>query len=125
LKAARAGRMMMWTLGNGATTPDAGDFLSMAYGPEAGAGNLSFFDLAAYNTLFDQQSGLPDGPQRQALMQQAAALLVAYMPYKTHAHRLATDLAASELVGYWRHPFKDENWQFLDLRTPSSTAATR
>ena len=125
LKAARAGRVMMWTLGNGATTPDAGDFLAMAYGPEAGSGNFSFFDLPVYNTLFDQQSALPDGPQRQALMQQAAALLVAYMPYKAHAHRLATDVAASELVGYWRHPFKEENWQFLDLRAPNTTAATR
>jgi ABC-type transport system substrate-binding protein len=125
LKAARAGRVMMWTLGNGATTPDAGDFLSMAYGPEGGAGNLSFFDLPAYNGLFDQQSALPDGPQRQSLMRQAAALLVAYMPYKAHAHRLATDLAAAELVGYWRHPFMAEMWQFLDLRSPGSTAATR
>ncbi|MFM8900956.1 MAG: ABC transporter substrate-binding protein [Burkholderiales bacterium] len=127
LKAARAGRLMMWTLGNGATTPDAGSFLSLAYGPQGGAGNLSFFDLPAYNSLFEQQSALPDGPQRQALMQQAATLLVAHMPYKVHAHRLATDIAAAELVGYWRHPFMSETWQFLDLRAAakSTTAATR
>jgi ABC-type transport system substrate-binding protein len=125
LKAARAGRLMMWGLANGANTPDAGDFLSMAYGPEAGAGNLSFFDWPAYNALFEQQSALPDGPQRLALMQQAATLLVAYMPYKTHAHRLATDVASPELVGYWRHPFMAETWHFLDLRAPGTTAATR
>ena len=125
LKTARAGRVMMWTLGNGATTPDAGDFLALAYGPEAGSGNLSFFDWPAYNALFDQQSQLPDGPQRQALMQKAATLLVAYMPYKAHAHRLATDLAAPELVGYWRHPFMAENWQFLDLRAPTPGVANQ
>jgi ABC-type transport system substrate-binding protein len=125
LKAARAGRVMMWTLGNGASTPDAGSFLSLAYGPQGGASNFSFFDLPAYNSLFEQQSQLADGPQRQAVMQQAAALLVAHMPYKVHAHRLATDIAAPELVGYWRHPFMGENWQYLDLRTPKATAVTR
>ncbi len=123
LKSARAGRLMMWVLGNAATTPDAEDFLAMAYGPQAGAANLAFFQLPAFDALFDQQTRLGDGPQRMAAMREAARLLVAYMPYKVHAHRMATDIAAPEVVGYLRHPFMQENWMFLDLEKSGPPAA--
>jgi ABC-type transport system substrate-binding protein len=125
LKSARAGRLMMWALGNTATTPDAEDFLAMAYGPQAGSANLAFFQLPAFDALFDSQTRLGDGPERLAAMRDAAKLLVAYMPYKVHAHRMATDIAAPELVGYLRHPFMAEIWMFLDLRDAGATAATK
>jgi ABC-type transport system substrate-binding protein len=127
LKTARAGRLMMWAVGNGAESPDADAFLAMAHGPQAGQSNFAFFSWKAFDELYDAQSQMADGPQRLATMQDAAKLLVAYMPYKVHAHRLVTDMAAAPLRGYLRHPFRLDYWQYLDLLpdNPGSTAATR
>jgi ABC-type transport system substrate-binding protein len=66
LKAARAGKLMMWGLGWAASVPDAEDFLSLAYGPNKGQSNLPRFDLPAYNRLFERLKTLPDGPERSA-----------------------------------------------------------
>ena len=38
-------------------------------------------------------------------------LLVAYMPYKVHVHRIWTDLAQPWVVGYHRNVFLREFWQ--------------
>lgn len=115
LKAARAGQVMMWGLGQSATSPDADGFLALGYGPQKGEGNLAFFDLPAFNTLYDAQTVLGDTPERLALMQDASKLLVAYMPMKVHAHRIATDLTFPWVIGYQRHPFMREFWRYIDI----------
>ncbi len=115
LKAARAGKIMMWGLGQSATSPDADGFLALGYGPQKGEGNLAFFDLPAFNTLYNAQTVLGDTPERLALMQDASKLLVAYMPMKVHAHRIATDLMFPWVIGYQRHPFMREFWRYIDI----------
>ncbi len=40
------------------------------------------FDNAEFNALYQQQVSMPDGPERLAVMQQAAKIMVAYMPIK-------------------------------------------
>jgi ABC-type transport system substrate-binding protein len=115
LKAARAGKIMMWGLGQSATSPDADGFLALGYGPQKGEGNLAFFDLPAFNKLYDAQTLLGDTPERLALMQEASKLLVAYMPMKVHAHRIATDLMFPWVIGYQRHPFMREFWRYIDI----------
>ena len=122
LKAARAGKIMMWGLGQSASSPDADGFLALAYGPQKGEGNLAFFDLPAFNTLYDQQTVLGDTPERLALMQEASKLLVAYMPMKVHAHRIATDLTFPWVIGYQRHPFMREFWRYLDIDAARAAA---
>lgn len=122
LKAARAGKIMMWGLGMSATSPDADGFLAMAYGPQKGEGNLAFFDLPAFNQLYDEQTVLGDTPERLALMQQASKLLVAYMPMKVHAHRIGTDLLFPWVIGYQRHPFMREFWRYIDIDAERAAA---
>jgi ABC-type transport system substrate-binding protein len=122
LKAARAGKVMMWGLGQSAGSPDADGFLALAYGPQKGEGNLAFFDLPAFNKLYDAQTGLGDTPERLALMQEASKLLVAYMPMKVHAHRIATDLTFPWVIGYQRHPFMREFWRYLDIDAERAAA---
>ena len=124
LKAARAGKVMMWGLGQSASSPDADGFLALAYGPQKGEGNLAFFDLPAFNKLYDQQTLLGDTPERLALMQEASKLLVAYMPMKVHAHRIATDLMFPWVIGYQRHPFMREFWRYIDI-DPERAAARK
>ena len=115
LKASRAGKLMMWGVAWGAETPDGDTFLAMGYGPNKGAANHARFDLPAYNALYIKQNRLPDGPQRQQVMEEANKLLIAYMPYKVSSHRIATDLMQPWVIGYRRNAFVREFWKFIDI----------
>jgi ABC-type transport system substrate-binding protein len=118
LKAARAGKHMMWNLGSTAGSPDADGFLSLGYGPQKGESNLAFFDLPAFNQLYEAQTHLGDTPERLRTMQEASKLLVAYMPVKVHGHRMANDLAFPWVHGYKRHPFRRDYWRYIEIDTP-------
>ena len=115
LKASRNGKLMMWGVGWLASTPDGDTFLALGYGPNKGQANHARFDLAQFNELYIRQNKMPDGPQRQAVMQEAAKLMVAYVPYKISAHRIATDLMHPWVIGYKRNPFIREFWRFIDI----------
>ena len=115
LKAARAGKLMMWGLGFSATAPDGSGALNLAYGPTKGEGNLSFFESADYDKLYDQSQLMPDGPERLAIMQQLVKIMVAYMPYKFNTHRIRTDLMQPWLLGYRRHPVTHSFWKYVDI----------
>src|SRR5512139_1502482 len=103
LKASRAGRLMMWGVAWSAANPDGSYFLDLMYGPNKGQANHARFDLPAFNALFERQRVLPDGPEREAVFAQAKRLLVAYMPYKVHVHRIWTDLSQPWVSGYHRN----------------------
>jgi len=115
LKKSRAGSLMMWGYGWTASSPDGGFFLSIAYGPNASEANDPRFSLARFDRLFEQQRAMPDGPPRDAVMREAKDLLVAYMPYKVHAHAVTVDLVQPWTHGYWRHPFSRDIWRFVDI----------
>ena len=115
LKLARAGRMMMWQVGQSANSPDGGELLDMAYGPNRGFGNFSRFDLPEFNALHEKQNALPDGPARSEIMREQVRLLVAYAPIKVRLHQVANGLAQPWLAGYLRHPFLRGWWKFLDV----------
>ena len=117
LKASRNGKLMMWGLGWSAGDPDGQTFLQLANGPAKGGANHSRFDLPEFNRLFQVQQALPDGPERLKVMQDAAKLMVAYMPYKINIHRINTDLTQPWLEGYRRHPLSRGTWKFVDIDT--------
>jgi len=117
LKSSRAGKLMMWGLSWSATVPDASDLLGLMYGPNKGQSNHARFDLPAYNTLFERQSVLADGPERDALIHDAKKLGVAYMPYKISAHRIVNDVLQPWVIGYRRHPYLRGSWQYVDVDT--------
>jgi ABC-type transport system substrate-binding protein len=115
LKASRAGQLMMWGVGWSAGAPDGDTFLALGYGPNKGQANHARFDLPAFNALYEKQRGLPDTPERMALMTEAKKLMIAYMPYKIHAHRIWTDLAHPWVKGYHRNIFVREFWKYVDV----------
>ena len=115
LKRDRSGALMMWGYAWSAGSPDGGFFLSIAYGPNGDEANDSHFALPAFDRLFERQNRLPDGPERDAVMRQAKNLMVAYMPYKIHAHRVMADLMQPQMRHFWRHPFMRDFWHFLDV----------
>jgi ABC-type transport system substrate-binding protein len=115
LKRSRAGTLMMWGYSWTATSPDGGFFLAIAYGPNASEANDPRFDLPAFDRVFERQLVLSDGPEREAEMRRAKDLLVAYLPFKVHAHRIAMDLVQPGTKHYWRHPFMRDIWRFVDV----------
>ncbi|KPF51261.1 bicyclomycin resistance protein [beta proteobacterium AAP121] len=114
LKSSRAGKLMMWGVG-WSGGPDSDTFLALGYGPNKGQANHARFDLPAFNKLYEQQRGMPDGPERFAVMADAARLMVAYMPYKVHVHRIFTDIAQPWVVGYHRNIFVRDFWKYIDV----------
>jgi ABC-type transport system substrate-binding protein len=115
LKASRAGKLMMWGVGWSAGQPDADTFLALGYGPNKGQANHARFDLKAFNELYERQRMLPDGPERQALLDQAKKIMIAYMPYKVHVHRITTDLWHPWVLGFDRNIFVRDFWKYLDV----------
>ena len=114
LKASRAGKLMMWGVA-WSGGPDGEQFLRLGQSTGKGQSNHARFDLPEYDRLFDLQRGLPNGPERQEVMNEMKKLTVAYMPYKAHVHRIWTDLAQPWVVGYHRNVFLREWWRYLDI----------
>jgi ABC-type transport system substrate-binding protein len=115
LKAARAGQLMIWSLGYSASSPDAQDGMGIFYGPDAGSNNLSRFKNAEFDDLYRRMSSLPDGPERLALLRQAQRIITAYAPAKFNTHRIVTDLTQPWLIGYRRPPFSNQFWEYVDI----------
>ena len=115
LKRSRAGTLMMWGYAWSAGSPDGGFFLAIAYGPNAQEANDPRFALPAFDRLYERQLVLPDGHEREAVMRVAKDTLVAQMPFKVHAHRIALDLVQPGTQHYWRHPFMRDIWRFVDV----------
>ena len=114
LKASRAGRLMMWGVGWSAG-PDGEGFLSLGYGPNRGQANHARFGLPAFDKAFEAQRAMPNGPERLALLTEAKRLMIAYMPYKIHVHRIYTDLTHPWVIGYHRNVFMREFWKYVDI----------
>ena len=115
IKRSLAGKLMMWSFSWSATQPDGDFFLGLAYGPNAEQSNDARFRLAEFDRLFERQRALPDGPERLALMRKLTTLMLAYVPYVPHTHRVLTDLTQSHVHGYVRHPFTRDWWRFVDI----------
>lgn len=117
LKKARAGNFQMWGLGYSAGGPDPDSFIMGGYGPAKGENNLSRFSMPAYDAIYDKQKGLPDGQERLDLIMQAHRMLISYMPYKAHTHRIAPDVQHPWLLNYSRHPFVREIYKYFEVDT--------
>ncbi len=118
IKASRAGKLMMWTTGWSAAIPDGTYFMDLLYGPNKGQSNNSRFNLPAFNALHERQRQLPDGPERDALIQQGMKIALAYLPYKASGHDIQTWVMQPRVQGYMPHPFMRDFWRHVDL-TPA------
>lgn len=115
LRASRAAKLMMWSYGLSASSPNSGNVLMLGYSKQFGQQNHSRFKNAKFDELYEKQSNMPDGPERDAVIKDAMRIMVAYMPVKVRVHRIGTDLMQPWLVGYKRHPFAREFWSYVDI----------
>jgi ABC-type transport system substrate-binding protein len=117
LRNSRAGKLMMWGYGLSASTPDSAGVLAMGYSGSFGQQNHSRFRNDKFDELYRKQAVMPDGPERDAVIREAVRIMIAYMPIKVRAHRIATDIMQPWLIGYKRHPNAREFWQYVDIDT--------
>jgi len=118
LKSTRAGKFMMWRVGSSAGSPDGQGALESGYSASVGKGNMARFQLPAFDKVYDRITALPDGPERLAAFREANRLMLAYAPYRFHVHRLITDLAHPQVIGYRRAPFWLTWWSYIDMAAP-------
>jgi ABC-type transport system substrate-binding protein len=125
LKAARAGKLMLWTLGSSAAGLDGQGALARLYGPQAGSQNLARFKNAEFDRIYERMQVMADGPEREALFDQAKRISVAYMPYKTTVHRFTNDLVQPWVQGYRRPLFWNDWWHMVDIDAARAPAVTK
>ena len=114
-KAARAGKLQMWFLGGTATTPDAQTDLETMYGGSIGQANLARFKQPGFDALYRQILDLPDSPERAELFKKASEIVVAYMPYRIHVHRIYNDFSRPWIAGYRQPFFRNQSWHFVEV----------
>lgn len=125
LKNARAGKLMMWWLGTSAAAPDGLPGLDRGATIHFGGQNFARFSMKSFDEIYGRLRTLPDGTERQRLFFEAKRILAAYAPYRSHVHRINTDLAQSWLVGYRRPPFWLPWWQYVDIDVGSQRKASK
>jgi ABC-type transport system substrate-binding protein len=115
MKAARVGKLQMWFLGSTAADPDGQGLFEYMYGESIGQENLARFKRPEFDALYKRMSDLPNGAERLALFKQAAELLVAYMPYRIHVHRIYSDFTWPWITGYRQPFFRDQVWTYIEV----------
>jgi hypothetical protein len=68
---------------------------------------------------------MADGPEREALFDQAKRISVAFMPYKTTVHRFTNDLVQPWVQGYRRPLFWNDWWHMVDIDAARAPAVTK
>ncbi|MEP7099763.1 MAG: ABC transporter substrate-binding protein [Burkholderiales bacterium] len=117
LKAARAGKYMFWSVGGSAAGSDGQGALARYDSRQIGGQNMARFKRPEFDKLYDRLQEIPDGPEREALFNQAKQIAVAWMPYKFRVNRLLTDMSYPWLIGYRRTIFWQDWWQYVDIDT--------
>jgi len=115
LKAARAGKLMMWSVGGSAAAPDGQGSLLRLHGEQIGGQNMARFKRPEFDRIFDQLNAVPDGPERDALFLEAKRIALVWMPYKALVHRISTDMLHPWVHGFRRPLFWQEWWHLVDV----------
>jgi len=122
LKAARAGKLQIWSLSSLGSGGDGQGMITRYYGPQAGNQNLPRFKHPRMDEIHERMTVLPDGPERQALFVEASKIAIAFMPYKFQVHRLVADMMHANVIGYRRPAYWNGWWQYVDV-TPGPSPA--
>lgn len=125
MKNARAGKLMMWSIGLSSAAPDGQPTFDGGASVHKGGQNLARFRNARFDEIYGRMQVIPDGPERLQLFEEAVRIIVAYMPYKYHVHRIHTDLAQPWLHGYRRPPFWNTWWLYVDIDAAEQARAIR
>ena len=115
LKAVRAGKLQVWSVGAYASQPDAIGAFDKFDSAQIGGQNFARIKLPALDTLHSRIQRLPDGPERLEAFSDSVKLALAYMPYKNLVNRMAIDMSQPQLIGYRRPVFWLDWYQYVDI----------
>jgi ABC-type transport system substrate-binding protein len=121
VKMARAGQLPMWQVGWVATSADS--YMELAYGPNGGQSNLSFFKNAEYDELLKQSRSVRTEAERDKLYARMTAIIAAYAPMGGGIYRIENTIAKPWIVGYKKDSFRSQPWRFVDVDTARMRAA--
>lgn len=113
LKMARAGKLQMWQVGWTATSADS--FMELAFGPNGGESNMSFFKNAEYDDLFRQSRKVKADAERDKLYARMTEIVAAYAPMGGGIYRIENTLARPWIQGYKKDSFRSQPWRFVDI----------
>jgi ABC-type transport system substrate-binding protein len=124
-KAARLGRFQMFQMGINSFTAEAFAFFSSLYGGYAGLRNFARFKLPEFDRLYEQARGMPNGPEREALMHKMGDLVNFYAPWNLTVFRYENVLVHPWVLGYKYNGFNQHPWAYFDIDTEKRAAALR
>ena len=106
LEKIRRGQAQMFRVGWVADYPDAENFLQLFYGPNVSPGpNHSRYRNAEFDRLYEAAREMQDSPERTALYQKMADIVIEDCPWIFQAQPVAYDLYHHWLQNYKRHDF--------------------
>jgi len=86
--------------------PDAQNFLQLFFSENASPGpNRSNYHSKPFDTLYRELIALPESPERDALCQEASAVIMADSPWILTAYPMAFSVRHDRLRNYKRHDF--------------------
>ena len=121
LKMSRAGQLQMWQVGWTATSADS--YMELAYGPNGGQSNLSFFRNAEYDELLKQSRRVRTDAERNKLYARMTEIVAAYAPMGGGIYRVENTIAKPWIVGYKKDSFRSQPWRFVDVDLARMKAA--
>ncbi|MBC7513747.1 MAG: ABC transporter substrate-binding protein [Herminiimonas sp.] len=115
LKAADQCKLMMWGSAWHADYPEGENFAQALYGPNAGQGNHSCYESAAFDALYRTMQATPPGPQRLPLYEQMTRQMEADSVWGMHVSRVRNWLVRPWVKGFRKHPFMQSEWAYIDI----------
>ncbi|MEP6701534.1 MAG: ABC transporter substrate-binding protein [Betaproteobacteria bacterium] len=115
VKAAKAGKVMMWGLGGSAAVRNGEDFLTQLYSKYIDYSNFSRFKMDSYDKLFEQAQTLPDGPERNKLYRAMSDHFVTYAPVLFNTYQVLSVLVRPWVLGWKMHSFNQYPFLYLDI----------
>jgi ABC-type transport system substrate-binding protein len=125
LKAAKAGKVMMWGLGGLAAVRDGEQFLSQLYSKYIDYSNFSRFRMDSYDRLYELAQTLPDGPERNKVYRTLSDHFVTYAPVLFDTNRVDNALVYPWVQGWKMNSFSQFPFVFLDIDANKQKAALK
>ena len=125
MKAAKAGKVMMFGLGGTASVRDGEQFLNQLYSKYIDYSNFSRFRMESYDRLFEQSQTLPDGPERNKAYRMLSDHFVTYAPVLFATNRINNSLVYPWVQGWKMNSFSPYPFLYLDIDAARQKAALK
>jgi ABC-type transport system substrate-binding protein len=124
LKAASAGQLMMFNLGNRSTSPSGYNILQQLWGKAPQDQNYSRFRNADYDAAFEKFLRTPAGPDRIALARRMSDIVNTYVPIMIQVYPVGHAFTQPWLLGYHPSAF-GFGWKLIDIDVAKKRGAAK